>query len=132
MGSKIGEGDRLSPNKALLEIGVDLASRLGRLGSLLDGPGMRLLRTGSKKGHQAEKRITGSNDARETGLLKPERSQELALLAGVAELRQFGLDRGRDHHRARAARRSIFGNAAAAGVARGSARLIDIGDVKDR
>src|SRR6516165_1473401 len=111
MCGEIGEGYRLGPYKALFEIGVDLAGRLGRLGPMLNGPGMRFLRAGGEEGDQAQKRITGANDAAETGLLKPKRRQELAPLAGIGQLRQFGFDRGRDHHRLPVTRGGIFGDA---------------------
>src|SRR6266850_2396387 len=60
----------------------------GVLGTLLAAPGVRFLRAGGEKGHQAEERIAGTNDAGQTGLLKTQRLQELGLPFSLAQLRQ--------------------------------------------
>src|SRR6266550_7793762 len=89
--------DRFGANKAPFEIAVDLAGCLRRPGPSLDGPGVRFLRAGGEKGHQAEERIAGTNDAGQTGLLKTQRLQELGLPFSLAQLRQLGFDRRRDN-----------------------------------
>src|SRR5690606_399964 len=48
------EGNCFSTNKAALEIGVDLAGGLRRLGTGGEGPGAGLLRSGGEEGLQAE------------------------------------------------------------------------------
>src|SRR5215472_14712138 len=83
IGGEVGKGDRLGANEALLEIAVDLAGRLRRLGAVLDGPGMRLLWARGEERDQAQQPITGADDAGEAGLLEPERGQEFTPVIGI-------------------------------------------------
>src|SRR4051812_18665818 len=60
----------LGADEALLEIRVNDARRLRRLGALRDGPGSRFLRTDGEIGHKMQKRVTGANETVQPGLLE--------------------------------------------------------------
>src|SRR5271155_5061046 len=62
--------DGFSADEAALEIGVDGARGLWRLGAARHRPGARLLRPGSEKGHKVEERIAGADQAVEPGFLE--------------------------------------------------------------
>ena len=61
-------GDGLGADEAALEIGVDDAGGLGRLGAFLDRPGARFLGAGGEEGDQMEQVVAGADDAGEAGL----------------------------------------------------------------
>src|SRR5205807_3181559 len=65
---KIGIGDRLGADKALLEIAVDDAGGLRRLCAARDRPGARLLWAGRQEGDQIEERVAGADDLVEPSL----------------------------------------------------------------
>jgi hypothetical protein len=50
----IGIGNRLGPDKALLEIGMDDAGGAGRLGTAVDGPGTGFLGADGEIGDEVE------------------------------------------------------------------------------
>src|SRR4051812_37143385 len=54
--------DRLGPDKTLLKIGMDHASRLRRLGALCDRPGAGLLGPDREIGQQAQELVAGADD----------------------------------------------------------------------
>src|ERR687887_197153 len=56
-------GDGLGANEAALEVRMDYARRLRRLGAARDRPGCCLLRPGGEIGDQIEQRITGADQA---------------------------------------------------------------------
>src|SRR5262249_43102844 len=60
--------DGLRTDEALLKIGVNDARRLRRTGAARDRPGARLLGAGCEIGDKVEERITGADQAVETGL----------------------------------------------------------------
>ena len=81
--TKSSIGDGLGADEAALEIGVDLAGRLGRLGAACDRPGARFLGAGGEEGDQAEQLVAGADDAGEAGLLEAEVGEEgVAVLGG--------------------------------------------------
>src|SRR5215831_16735238 len=125
-------GDRLGPDKPLLEIGMDSTGGLRRLGSSLDRPGMCFLWSHSEEGDEVKELVTGPDDTGETGRVEPESCQKFSFLIGIGKLRELCFDRRRYHHRAGAALRGVLANAAAVGVPRGGTRLVDIGDIEDR
>src|SRR5689334_3700933 len=67
--------DGLGADEALFEIGMNCASRLWRPGSLRDGPGARLLRTGGEIGDQVQKCVAGTYQAVEAGFRQPDRRE---------------------------------------------------------
>src|SRR5690242_11853487 len=93
-GDEIRIRNCLGADEALLEIGVDDAGGLRRLGAVPHRPGMRFLRADREEGDEIEQAIAGVDDAREAGLAEAERREILRLLALVAERRDLGLDRG--------------------------------------
>src|SRR5205085_6859271 len=92
-GDEIGIGDRLGADKALLEIAVDDAGGLRRLGAARDRPGARLLWAGREEGDQIEERVAGTDHLVEPGFAKPERGEKLRPLGGVGEHGELGFDR---------------------------------------
>src|SRR3954470_16701574 len=66
-------GDRLGPDKTLLEIGMDHARRLRCLGALRDRPGASLLRSHCEVGEQAQELVPGADDAVQPRLVEPDR-----------------------------------------------------------
>src|SRR5579872_2493403 len=56
-------GDGFGADEALLEIGMDDAGGLRRLGAALDGPGARLFRSGRKEGDEMQQLVTGADHA---------------------------------------------------------------------
>ena len=86
-------GDGLGADEAALEVGVDLAGGLGRLGAAVDGPGARFLGAGGEEGDQAEQLVAGADHPREAGLVESEVGEESVALVG-RKGRDLGLDRG--------------------------------------
>src|SRR5271166_6071421 len=111
---------------------MDAACGLRSPSAALDRPGVCFLWADSQKGDQVEEPIAGANDAIEPGLIEPERSKIFGPFAGVGELCQFGFDCCRDYDDTRAASGGVVGQTPTFGVAGGSARFIDIGDVENR
>ena len=94
-------GDGLGADEAALEIGVDDAGCLRRLGALVDGPGARLLRSDGEIGDEVKQFVAGADELVEARLLQAEVGQEfLGFLVG--ELRDFGFDGRRDRDGSRA------------------------------
>src|SRR5215472_14955681 len=83
--------------EAALEIGVDDAGRLGRLGAAGDGPGLRLLGPGREVCEEAQETVAGANKAIESRLLEPDRRQIFGAF-GSRQHCDLGFDLGRDHH----------------------------------
>src|SRR5262249_49855402 len=83
IGDEVGVGDGLGADEAFLEVGVDDARRLRRLGAAADRPGARLLRSDREIGDEVEELVAGADDAGEPGLVEPERLEELGLLRFV-------------------------------------------------
>src|SRR5215831_7978378 len=129
---KIGIGNRLGADEPPLEIGMDPARGLRRLGAPLHSPGMSLFRTDGEKRDQIEERIALPDHLGQTRLVQPQSSEKLALFVRIGELRQLRFDCGRDYDSAGAALCGIFGDALALDIARCGARLLDIGDVENR
>src|ERR1700761_6424143 len=130
IGDEVVIGDGLGADEALLEIGVDHARGLRRLGAVPHRPGMRFFRSDGEEGDEIEQAIAGMDDARETRLAKPQRREIFGFLGLIAELRDLGLDRGGDDDRAGAARGGVFGDALRLRVAGRSARFLDIADIE--
>ena len=82
-------GDGLGADEALLEIGVDDAGGLRRLGARVDGPGARFLRPGGEIGAEAEQLVAGADQPVEAGLGEAQRLEELGAL-GSGELGDLG------------------------------------------
>src|SRR5713101_501225 len=122
---KIGIGDGLGADEALLEIGMNRAGRLRRLGALRHRPGMRLLGPDREEGDEVEQPIARMDDARQARLGEAKAMQELALLRHVGELRHFGLDGGGDDDAGRALRPRIIRDARRLRVALGGGALLD-------
>ena len=78
---------------------------------------MCLLGPDGEEGHQVEQRIAGADHPGEPGLAEPERAEKFVLLLGIGEMRQFGLDRRRNHHRRSALPGRVLGDAPAQIVA---------------
>ena len=66
-------GDRLGADEALLEVGVNDAGRLRRLGAARDGPGARLLRADGEVGDEVQQLVAGADQAVEARLLEAHR-----------------------------------------------------------
>src|SRR5207237_10089600 len=92
-GDEIGIGDRLGADKALLEIAVDDAGGLRRLGAARDRPGARLLWARREKGDQIEERVSGADHLVEPGFAEAKRGEKLRPLGGVGEDGELGFDR---------------------------------------
>ena len=56
-------GDDLGADEAPLEVGVDLAGGLGRLGALFDGPGAALVLAVGQEGDQAQQGVASTGSA---------------------------------------------------------------------
>ena len=75
-------GNGLGADEAVLEITVNDAGGLRRLGAARHRPGARLLRPGGEERHQVEKRIAGADQAIEPGLPEADSGEIIvALLA---------------------------------------------------
>src|SRR3984957_3858112 len=90
IGDIIVIGDGFGADKAFFEIGVDDAGRLRRPGSLFDRPRARLLWPRGEEGDKVQERVTGANDAAETGFAQPDRL-ELSILFGQGQERDLAL-----------------------------------------
>ena len=124
-------GDGFGANEAALEVAVDFAGRLGRLGTLVDGPGARFLGAAGEKGLQVEQFISGADDAREAGLFQPHFGQEFHFLLAV-HADEVALDRGGDDHRLGALGLGLFEHARGKCIALGGGVFLDIADIQDR
>src|SRR6266478_4216243 len=89
--------DGLGADKAALEIGVDDARRLGRLGAAGDGPRFRLLGPCGEIRQQAQETVAGADQTIEPRLFEPDCSQILGALGG-RQHGDLGFDLGCDHH----------------------------------
>src|SRR5271168_1624646 len=69
-GDVIFIADRLGPDEALLEVGMDDAGRLRRPRALFDRPGARLLRPDREEGHEMQQAVPRTDDAVEARLGK--------------------------------------------------------------
>src|SRR5450759_1500323 len=96
-GNVIAIADGLGADKTMLEIRVDDAGRLRRLGAFRDGPGTRLLRPGGEIGHQMKQRVAGTDQAIESGLFEPDRFEIIGTLLR-RQRRDFRLYLGGNHH----------------------------------
>ena len=73
----VGIGDGLGADEALLEIGMDHASRGRPLGAAMDGPGARFLRTDGEIGDEVEQLVARADQAVEARLFQAERVEEI-------------------------------------------------------
>src|SRR5882672_6196117 len=89
----------LGADEAALEIRMDDARRLRRLGAAGDGPGFCLLGPCGEIREQAQETVSGADQAIEPGLVEPDGSQILRALGG-RQHGDLGFDLGRDHHHA--------------------------------
>jgi hypothetical protein len=80
---EVVEADDLRLDEALLEVGVDDARRLRRLGTLRNGPGARLLRPGGEVGLQSERVEADAGELVEPALLLAGRLEQLGGVGGV-------------------------------------------------
>src|SRR5438045_6597347 len=94
-GDEIGIGDRLGADKALLEIAVDDAGGLRRLGAARDRPGARLLWPRREKGDQIEERVAGADNLVEPGFAEATRRENLTQLGVCGEAGELRLVRRR-------------------------------------
>src|SRR5271166_2029562 len=90
--------DGLGPDEAALEIAMDDAGGLRRLGALLDRPGARLLRPDGEEGDEVQERIASADDAIEARLGEADRL-EIVFLLGQRQNCDLALDLGRNDHR---------------------------------
>ncbi len=88
-------GDGLGADEALLEVGVDDAGGLRRLGAARDGPGARLLGPDREVGDEAEQLVALADQPVEAGLLQAQVVQEVVALLR-REHGELGLDLGGD------------------------------------
>src|SRR5690606_23530805 len=104
LGARVGDAARLhqvlvahhlGADEAALEVGVDLAGRLRRLGAALDGPGAHLLLAGREEGDEPQRVVAGADEALEAGALEAHVGEERLRLLGL-ELRELLLDARRD------------------------------------
>src|SRR5258707_11536955 len=120
--------DGLGADEAALEISMDDARRLGRLGAAGDGPGFRLLGSCREIREQAQKTVSGADQTIEPGLVESDGSQILGALGG-RQHRDLSFDLGRDHHHAGA---FLFGalldpaRKIVAGCGRGFVHIADV------
>ena len=125
-------GDGLGADEAALEIGVDDAGRLRRLGAARDGPGAHFLRAGGEIGDQAEEIVAGADQPVEARLGEAEARQELVLVRR-REVTATSASIAAEMTTARAP--SALGerlDALGMAVAGGGRGFVDVGDVEDR
>ncbi len=94
-------GDRLGADEAALEVGVDHARGLRRLGAFRDRPGTRLLRPHREIRHEVQEVVAGANETIEAGFLQAQIGEE-ALALFRRQRRDLRLDLRRDVDAARA------------------------------
>ena len=75
--------DDLGLDEAALEVGVDDARRLGRLGAALDGPGAALVGAGREERDEVEDLVRRARDGVQAGLLQAEALEERGAIGGV-------------------------------------------------
>src|SRR5260370_7642948 len=73
--------DGLGADEAALEISMDDARRLGRLGAAGDGPGFRLLGSCREIREQAQETVSGADQAIDPALFNPDATHILRTLA---------------------------------------------------
>ena len=100
-----------------------------RLGAAMDGPGPRLFWPNGEVGDEVEQLITGADQPIQTGLLQPQRFQELSALL-TRECRDLRFDLGGDGHRDRTFLSGVVGHRFRKLVALGGGCLLDIADVQ--
>jgi len=71
------EGNDLGTDEAALEIGVDLAGCLRRLGALGDGPGAALVLAAGQEGNEAQQVVAGADQTVQTAPADAQVIQEL-------------------------------------------------------
>jgi len=62
-------GDGLGADESPLEVGMDFAGGLRRLGAFLDRPGARFLGADREESDEVEEVVAGTDDAGETGFV---------------------------------------------------------------
>src|SRR5262245_5859816 len=87
-------GNGLGADEPLLEISMDDACRLWRLGAPGDSPGTRLLRTHGEIGHEVKELVAGPDHTVEAGLSKTD-CIEIFFLLGRRQYRDLAFDLGR-------------------------------------
>src|ERR1035441_1362166 len=78
--NKVVKRNRLSSNKALLEIRMNRTGSLWRFGTLFDRPGMSLFRPNRKESQQSKQRISRANHPRQPCFRQTKRFEKFLLL----------------------------------------------------
>ena len=110
---------------------MDDACCLRGQGALLNGPGAGLFRADGEIGLQAQKGVTGADQAVKARFVQAHFLKEHRGLV-IGKLRDFFLDLGGNHHGSRTLRLGHLGHAVGLAVAGRGLVLFDIADEQDR